>query len=82
MQLEVFDVFSIFISGLTIGLIGAHYVNKHELKLAYNRGVMDALWEVYLIGMRQHLGGVLGASRDEATGCETGNQKTVWKRSL
>lgn len=75
--MEAFDVFSIFMAGFTLGLIGAHYLNKHELKLAYNRGVMDTIWEIQVNGMREHLARVLGTTRDKATGGADGSSKPV-----
>jgi hypothetical protein len=64
--MEYMDAFSIFMAGFTLGLIGAHYLNKHENKLAYNRGVMDTIWEIQLHGMRKHLTRVLGNAGDKA----------------
>jgi hypothetical protein len=77
MTLELFDVFSIFMAGFAVGLIGAHYLNRNELKLAYNRGVMDTIWEIQLVGMRQHLDRVFGTSRNKTTGSEASSKETV-----
>lgn len=77
MTLEIFDVFSIFMAGFALGFIGAHYLNKHELKLEYNRGVMDTIWQIQLHGMREHLAILLGTSRDKATGGKASSQETV-----
>lgn len=72
--MEYMDAFSIFMAGFTVGLIGAHYLNKHELKLAYDRGVMDTIWEIQLHGMREHLTRVLGnAGNKEASRTDSGN---------
>lgn len=68
MTLEYMDVFSIFMAGLAVGLIGAHYLNKHDVKLAYDRGVMDTVWAIQVHGMREHLARLLGTSRDKAAG--------------
>ena len=75
--MEAFDVFSIFTAGFTLGLIGAHYLNKHELKLAYDRGVMDTVWAIQVHGMREHLARLLGAPRDKAVDCADGSKGSV-----
>lgn len=53
--MEYTDAFSIFMAGVAIGLIGAHHLNKHENKLAYNRGVLDVIWELQRALMLEHL---------------------------
>lgn len=68
MTLEAFDVFSIFMAGLTIGLIGAHYLNKWERESEYKRGVLDTIWEIQRHGMREHLARLLGTAGDKASG--------------
>jgi hypothetical protein len=75
--MELYNVLSIFMAGFALGLIGAHYLNKHELKLAYNRGVMDTIWEIQLHGMREHLARVLGDAGDKAPGSRSGSSETV-----
>lgn len=75
--METIDVFSIFVAGFALGLIGAHYLNKHELKLAYNRGVMDTIWQIQLHGMREHLARLLGTPRDQAASGKASGQETV-----
>lgn len=77
MNMEAFDVFSIFMAGFAIGLIGAHCLNKHELKLAYNRGVMDTIWEIQVHGMREHLARVLGVAGHKEAGSTGSSNKTV-----
>lgn len=77
MNMEAMDVFSIFMAGFAVGLIGAHYLNKHELKLAYNRGVMDTVWEIQVHGMRQHLARLFGTPRDEAAGSSHGSSEPL-----
>lgn len=75
--MEAIDVFSIFMAGFALGLVGAHYLNKHELKLAYDRGVMDTVWAIQVHGMREHLARLLGTPRDKATGSGGSSSKAV-----
>lgn len=75
--MEAMDVFSIFMAGLAVGLIGAHYLNKHELKLAYDRGVMDTVWAIQVHGMREHLARLLGTAGNEKAGSSDGSNKAV-----
>ena len=75
--MEAFDVFSIFMAGFAIGLIGAHHLNKHDVKLAYDRGVMDTIWEIQLHGMREHIARLLGNARDEKAGSTDGSNGPV-----
>jgi hypothetical protein len=75
--MEYIDAFSIFMAGFALGLIGAHYLNKHELKLAYDRGVMDTVWAIQVHGMREHLARLFGTTGDKATGGEASGSKTV-----
>jgi hypothetical protein len=77
MTLEVFDVFSIFVAGLAIGLIGAHYLNKWERESEYKRGVLDTLWEIQRVAMREHIARVLGTSRDKKAGGADGGKPPV-----
>lgn len=53
--MEYTDAFSIFMAGVALGLIGAHYLNKHENKLAYKRGAFDVVWELQRTLMLEHL---------------------------
>lgn len=53
--MEYTDAFSIFMAGVALGLIGAHHLNKHENKLAYQRGVLDVTWELQRTLMLEHL---------------------------
>lgn len=54
--MENFDGFTIFMAGFALGLIGAHYLNKHELKLSYDRGRIDAFWEIWCTIVQHELG--------------------------
>jgi hypothetical protein len=72
--MEFSDAFSIFMAGLAIGLIGSHYLNQHEVKSAYHRGVLDTIWQIQLHGMREHLARVLGvAGHKEASSSDSSN---------
>lgn len=66
--MEAINGFSIFMAGLALGLIGAHYLNRHELKLAYERGVLDTCWELQHSSMQEYLARVLGTSRNKEDG--------------
>jgi len=72
MTLEIFEVFTIFMAGFTVGLIGAHYLNQWERKAEYNRGVLDTLWEFQRAAMRDHLARVLDPSRNKAASSSNG----------
>lgn len=75
MTLETFDVFSFFMAGLAVGLIGAHYLNQWELKREYERGVLDVLWELWKLHAIRSLG--VKTAGDKAPGGETGSSKAV-----
>lgn len=75
MTLETFDVFSIFMAGLTVGLIGAHYLNQWELKREYERGVLDVLWELWKYRALCELG--IKPAGDKAAGGEASSSKAV-----
>jgi hypothetical protein len=77
MTLEYIDAFSIFMAGFALGLIGAHYLNKHELKLSYDRGVMDTVWAIQVHGMREHLALLLGTTRDKTADRADGGKGPV-----
>lgn len=75
--MEYYDVFSIFMAGLALGLIGAHYLNRHELKLEYERGKLDAVWAIQSEFMRLELTRSLKSAGDKTTGGEAGHSKSV-----
>jgi hypothetical protein len=77
MNLEFYDVFSIFMAGLALGLIGAHYLNRHELKLEYERGKLDAVWAIQCEIMRSKLASRLKSAGDKAAGSEACDSKPV-----
>lgn len=73
--MEAMNGISIFMAGLALGLIGAHYLNKQELKLEYERGVLDTCWELQRISMQEHLARVLGtAGNKEASGADSSKE--------
>ena len=77
MNLEFYDVFSIFTAGLALGLIGAHYLNKYDRAMEYERGKLDAVWAIQCEVMRIDLARRLEPSRDQATGGQASDSKPV-----
>lgn len=77
MTLEIFDVFSIFMAGLTVGLIGAHHLNKWERKAEYQRGFSDGLWDAWRITVIRNFGLF---ARDKSDGGQGSDNKTVLQR--
>lgn len=75
--MEAMDGFSIFMAGLAVGLIGAHYLNKHELKLEYERGVLDTCWELQRISMQEHLSRVLSTPRNKEASRADSSKESV-----
>lgn len=71
------DAFSIFMAGLALGLIGAHYLNKSEVKLAYERGVLDTVWEIQKRGMEEHLRRLLGTAGNKEAGSSDNSSQTI-----
>lgn len=70
-------VFSIFMAGLALGLIGAHYLNRHELKRKYERGKLDALWAIQCEVMRIELTRSLKPAGNKTTGGEASSSAPV-----
>lgn len=75
--MEAINGISIFMAGLALGLIGAHYLNRHELKLAYERGVLDTCWELQHSSMQEYLARVLGTTGNKETGSSNGSKEVV-----
>lgn len=73
----VIDGISIFMAGLALGLIGANYLNKSELKLEYERGVLDTCWELQRISMQEHLARVLGTTGNKTASSSDSSKKDV-----
>ena len=75
--METYDVFSLFMAGLALGLIGAHYLNRHELKREYERGKLDALWAIQCEIMRIELTRSLKPAGNKTIGGEASSSKPV-----
>jgi hypothetical protein len=75
--MEQLDVFTIFISGAALGLIGAHYLNKHERSMEYERGKLDAIWAIQCEIMRSELASRLKPTGDKAAGGEASGSTPV-----
>lgn len=75
--METIDAFSIFMAGLCLGLIGSHYLNKSEVKLAYERGVLDTVWEIQRRGMEEHLARLFRTTGNKETGSSNNSSQTV-----
>ena len=75
--MELRDGISIFMAGLALGLIGAHHLNRHEVKQSYERGILDALWEVQRLAMVEHLTRSLAATGNKTTGSADSDGKSV-----